>query len=495
MMTAVPERLMPVYTKQESAVIAEIKRVLSFRKGEFYKPYSKQREFHDIGGDADGRERLLCAGNQTGKTYAAANETSFHLTGKYPDWWCGLRYDRPVAWMAASETSKLCRDGVQVHLCGWPKYPKGTGTIPGKDLLDTPSSAGIADAYDYIRVQHYNPQGEKDGESLCYLRSYDQGRERVQAMTLDGVWLDEEPDIDYYTECLTRTNVAMGPVYLTFTPLKGMSDVVRRFLIDKVPNTRIITMTLDDAEHFTPEQRLLIAASYPEHEREARTKGIPILGSGRIFPIAESRIHEGSMEIPAHWPRIIGLDFGYDHPTAAVWMAWDRDTDTVHIYDCYRLKEATPVVHAAAIKARGGDWIPVAWPHDGLQHDKGGSCEQLKEQYRKLGLNMLPDHATHPPEPGEKEGTGGNGLEAGLMLMLDRMLIRTLRVAKHLEDFWEEFRLYHRKDGKVVKVLDDALSAARYGLMMLRHAKVKPTGQRRTVREPDTFGSMGPFGV
>jgi hypothetical protein len=55
--------------------------------------------------------------------------------------------------------------------------------------------------------------------------------------------------------------------------------------------TRHITrMEIDDAEHYTPEQRQAIIDAYPEHEREARTKGIPSLGSGRVSPISEETI-------------------------------------------------------------------------------------------------------------------------------------------------------------------------------------------------------------
>jgi hypothetical protein len=175
----------------------------------------------------------------------------------------------------------------------------------------------------------------------------------------------------------------------------------------------------------------------------------------------------------------VGMDFGWDHPTAVVWGAWDRDTDTVHIYDCYRKKEATPVIHAATIKAKGA-WIPVAWPHDGLQHDKG-SGEELANQYRKLGVNMLKEKASHPAQPGEEEGTGGNGVEAGIMDMLDRMQTGRLKVADHLNDWFDEFRLYHRKDGKIVKLDDDLLSATRYLIMMLRFAKVNTEKRRPNV--------------
>jgi hypothetical protein len=250
---------------------------------------------------------------------------------------------------------------------------------------------------------------------------------------------------------------------MTFTPLKGMSAVVKRFVLDRSADRHVTAMTIDDALHYTAEERARIVASYPAHEREARAKGVPTLGSGRVFPVTEESVREEQLNMPAHWPRIAGLDFGWDHPTAAVWMAWDRDADVVHVYDCYRLREQTPVVHAAALNARGR-WIPVAWPHDGLQHEPGSGVT-LAQQYREQGANLLPDKAVF--------ADGSNSVEAGVLDLLDRMKTGRFKVAAHLGDWWEEFRLYHRKNGQIVKIGDDLMAATRYALMMLRFASVK----------------------
>lgn len=231
----------------------------------------------------------------------------------------------------------------------------------------------------------------------------------------------------------------------------------------------VTTMTIMDVDHYTEEERDQIVASYPAHEREARAKGIPTMGSGRVFPVPESEITVADCAIPRHWAQINGLDFGWDHPFAAVNLAWDRDYDRIYVTKVYRKKEATPVIHAASVKP-WGEWIPCAWPHDGYQHDKG-SGDQLKEQYRKQGLNMLPDHATHPE--------GGFGTEAGLMEMLDRMQTDRFKVFSSLNDWFEEFRMYHRRDGKIVKERDDLMSATRIGVMMLRNAQVSASGRAR----------------
>ena len=107
--------------------------------------------------------------------------------------------------------------------------------------------------------------------------------------------------------------------------------------------------------------------------------------------------------IPPHFSRIAGLDFGYDHPTAVVWIAWDRDEDVVYVYDVYKMSKQTPDYHASHINEReGSHYIPIAWPHDGYQHDKGSGIT-LAEQYRTAHVNMLPFHFENPPALGEKK--------------------------------------------------------------------------------------------
>jgi phage terminase large subunit-like protein len=405
---------------------------------------------------------MLMAGNQLGKTLAAANETAMHLTGLYPDWWQGKRFDKAVRWLAGSESAELTRKGVQRLLLGPPENEGqwGTGTIPKSHLMDWSRRPGVPDAVASIIVRHVS------GEiSSIQLSTYDQGRTKWQADTVDGVWFDEEPPEDIYFEGLTRTNAVVGPVYTTLTPLLGISNVVKRFYLENRSDTHLTMMTIADVAHYSPEQRKAIIDSYPVFERDARTKGIPQLGSGRVFPVNEDDIKVDAFPIPDHWPQIIGMDFGWDHPSAATNLAWDRDSDILYVTAAHRAREQTPVVFAASVKPWGA-WKPVAWPHDGLQHDKG-SGEQLAAQYRAQGLNLLKVRATF------EDGT--NGLEAGIAELLDRMQTGRLQVFSHLAQWFEEFNLYHRKEGLIVKLNDDLMSATRYGMMMRRQAKIQTT--------------------
>lgn len=237
----------------------------------------------------------------------------------------------------------------------------------------------------------------------------------------------------------------------------------------------VTTMTIWDAAHYDEAQRQAIIESYPAHERDARARGIPVLGSGRIFPVSDEQVAVPPVEIPAHWPVIGALDFGWDHPTAAVKLAWDRDADCLYVTHAYKAKRETPVIHAAALKAWGRG-LPWAWPHDGLQHDKG-SGRMLAEVYRDQGLAMLKTHAQFPD--------GSNGVEAGLMILLERMQTGRLKVFAHLNEWFSEFRLYHRKDGKVVKEFDDLMAATRYGLMSLRFATPEVRRRRAKLARSD----------
>jgi len=200
----------------------------------------------------------------------------------------------------------------------------------------------------------------------------------------------------------------------------------------------------------------------------SRNKGIPSLGSGRVFPISEEVILCDPLPIPNHWYQIVGVDFGWEHPFAATRNAWDKDNDVWYVTASYREAKATPPIHAAAIRP-WGDWMPCSWPHDGLQHDKG-SGNELAAHYKTHGLKMLSEHATHK--------AGGMGLEAGITEMLERMQTGRFRVFRGQEQWMEEFRYYRREDGLIVKARDDLISSTRYALMMRRFARQSPSTQR-----------------
>ena len=186
--------------------------------------YTKHLEFFAAG--ADHRERCMMAANRVGKTWGVGGyETALHLTGRYPDWWEGQRFDHPIEAWVAGDTSETTRDIVQAALVG-PIGNLGTGLIPLEDIIGEPTKrSGVSGAMDTARVRHAS-----GGHSLVGFKSYDQGRKKFQGTAKHLICLDEEPPMDVYTECLTRTMTVQGLVLCTFTPLEGATEVALMFL-------------------------------------------------------------------------------------------------------------------------------------------------------------------------------------------------------------------------------------------------------------------------
>ena len=422
-----------------------------------YRPYEKQAEFHALGATKHGR--LLLALNQGGKTLAGACEASYHMTGLYPDWWQGRVFPQHNSGWAAAPTNELVRDVLQHKLFG-PLDDIGTGAVPKHLIEDFTLATGVRGLIDTAVVRHVT-----GGKSRLKFKTYDQGRERWQATTLDWVWFDEEPDEDIYEEGRTRTNATGGITWITFTPLRGMSKVVQRFMRSDDPALGHVRMTIYDVTHISPEDRERIINSYPEHERDARILGKPKLGEGGVFPVPRDMITVDPFPIPKHWARIAGIDIGWDHPTAAVELAWDRDSDCVYVIKTYAERRQTIAIHAGALLPWGRR-LPWAWPHDAATHERG-SGEQVAELYKSYGLNMLGEHAQFPD-------SRGISTEAGVAEILDRMQTGRFRVFSNLGAWFEEFDIYHRKDGRIVKEMDDLMSATRHAMMMLRFSRAQP---------------------
>lgn len=411
-------------------------------RGEIYEPYDKQLEFHRLG--ATKRERCLSAGNQLGKTLAGAAETTFHLTGIYPEWWEGKRFNRPVLAWCGGVTAESTRDGPQNKLLGTMGEP-GSGTIATSLITNVAkASHGIRDAVDFMRVRHVS-----GGESVLNFKNYAQGRQKWQAASVDVVWEDEEPPDDIHSEALSRTNATGGIVFLTFTPLMGMTRLVFDFWKNPTKDRALVSMGIADAKHISPEQRQQIIDSYRPHEREARTNGVPSVGSGLVYPVDINKLLVDPREIPAYWPRCYGLDFGW-HNTAAVFLAHDRDTDTVYVTSEYKQGERTLEGHALHLQGMGANWIPgTCDPAGGQRNQQDG--ETFLNRARRVGLNLTP---------------ADNSVEAGIDEVLTRMHTGRFKIFNTCREWQQEFHLYARNEkGLINKENDHLMDATRYAVM------------------------------
>jgi len=458
--------------------IAKQIRDLQYQTYKAYQPYEKQLKFHAAG--ARFPERLFMAGNQLGKTYCGGYEEGVHLTGRYPEWWEGKRFHKPIRSWAAGVSNKATRERVQVMLLG-DENDWGTGMIPRDAIASKPvMNRAITGLVDYVNIKHAT-----GGVSRLVFKSYEMKLSTWASDEIDLIWLDEEPPEDIHTECLARITNTEGHIIITFTPLNGMSDVVKLFYPQPSTTERwMIQMAIEEALHISPEQRQKIILRYPEYMRDARTRGVPMLGSGRVFEHLESALAEEAFEIPEHFARGNGLDLGYgDHPTAIAFMAHDRDSDIVHLYDIYKNKDVRLSLHADALKMRPA-WIPTAYPHDAGRHDPG-SGDTYADMYRKKGCRMMSEHATYRE--------GGYNVEPGILMMDERMATGRFRVASHLSPWFEEYRTYHRKEGKIVDDFDDLMSATRIGMMMLRSWRTIPLEQSMRQTQAERYDVFDPY--
>lgn len=408
---------------------------------------------------------MLMSANRVGKTRTGLTIDALHLLGDYPDDYPGYRFDSaPLCWLLGFSMEKT-RDLLQNPLIGRLEGGKWSGgLIPADRIIGHLSAQGTSGACREVRIRH-----KSGAESAVQFWSYSQGQHAIMGDSVDWYHIDEEPrDKAIFPQVLTRTATGDkgrgGRGILTFTPENGRTELVVQFMDAPSPGQYMQRATWDDAKHLSESTKTDLLAQYPAWQRDMRTKGLPLLGAGLIFDFSDDDIKVAPFECPPHFWVVNGMDFGWDHPQAHVQIWHDRDMDIIYVAQAWKKSRVTPSTVWGAIKS----WslgVPTAWPHDGLQTEKG-SGEQQKKAYVDAGWSMMPEHATWQ--------AGGNGVEIGLVELYERMTTGRLKVFSHLSDWFEEKLNYHRDEsGNIVKINDDLLSATRYAYMMRRFAKQK----------------------
>jgi len=420
------------------------------------------------------RQKLMLASNRSGKTQAAAYELTAHLTGLYPSWWVGRRFETPIDAWAAGDTSGTTRNIIQVALLGptsTVETKRWAGMIPAPLVYDVSRKQGIPSAVSTIWIRH-----RSGGLSSIDLMSYDQKREAFQGTTKQVVWLDEECPADIYSECLIRTMTCEGLLMVTMTPLMGLTPFLSEWLersaleviedgvsvlkpahvhvfgaTDRGPDVPVdipemsrytVMATWDDCPHLSEAAKAEMLMEFPVYQREARSKGIPALGSGTIYPIPESEIRVSAFEIPEHWPRAFAIDTGWDW-TAAVWGALDRETQTCYLYSVYKRGHAEAPIHAEAIRARG-KWIPGVGDAAAITNQDG---RQFVDIYRNLGLDLQ---------------LADKSVESGIQDVWTLLSAGKLKVFSSCGAWFDEYRLYRRDEkGRIVKQNDHLMDCTR----------------------------------
>ncbi|EPH3216701.1 terminase large subunit domain-containing protein [Pseudomonas aeruginosa] len=430
-------------------------------KLQFETLYDWQRKFNKA--TADNTSCMLMAANRVGKTRTGLTIDAAHLLGDYPGDWEGHKFSHaPLCWLLGYSMEKT-RDLLQGPLFG--RFQGGTwtgGLIPADRIVDWRSATGTSGAMREVRVRHAT-----GGISTVQFWSYSQGQHAIMGDSVDWYHIDEEPeDKEIYPQVITRTATGDGGRggrgILTFTPENGRTELVVKFMDDPGEGQYIQRATWDDAPHLSEKIKRKLLAAYPAWQRDMRTRGEPLLGTGLIFDFGDDEIKCAPFPCPDHFWVINGMDFGWDHPQAHVQLWIDLEADIVYVAQAWKKSKVTPSTAWGSVK-HWAQHVPTAWPSDGLQSEKSSGVQQ-RAAYLDAGWQMLPEHATWPG--------GGVGVEAGLVEMYERMTTGRWKVFSHLSDFFDEKMSYHRDElGRIVKLNDDILSASRYAYMMRRYAR------------------------
>jgi phage terminase large subunit-like protein len=423
----------------------------------------------------------MMAGNRTGKTESwLLYAITVAATGRYPEWWPGRKWNRPVKVWLAGKSGTTTRDILQYKLLGAPNA-KGTGLIPAEDIINTTAKSGISEAVDTLYVRHVS-----GGTSIIQFKSYDQGRKAFEGQEQDIIGLDEEPPQDVYEECTVRTMTCEGSIWASFTPLDGITELIANEFPEGLINEGktesgkfVVSMTWDDVPHLTEQMKEELWASIAPHLRDARKKGIPAVGSGLIYPVSPDDYLCDPFPIPDEWLKIYALDVGWNK-TAALWGAIDPNTDTMYIYAEHYQGQAQPVIHASAIKNRG-IWIPgLIDPASRGRSQIDG--RKLIDEYRAEGLDL---HFAK------------NAREAGILKVWQGLTTGKIKIFRTLHHIFVEMRLYRRdEDGQVIKENDHLMDDLRYLAMGGRErARPAPTVAGRRVKREQNLHYGGTSGA
>ncbi|HEY3526673.1 MAG TPA: terminase family protein [Nitrososphaeraceae archaeon] len=414
--------------------------------------YPKHLEFFKAG--ATFTERAFIAGNRVGKSLAGLMEMYFHCSGKYPWWWEGKRFYRPIVGWLCGDRGEIIRDGLQKLWVGRTEF--GTGIVP-KDMFRDPKPTepmtGIPGGLGQYFIKHYNDHGIFDGYSQVITKTYQSGKDAFESAEVDVIMLDEECPLDIYVECQMRTLTTSGITYLTFTPDSGLTDTVLHFMGKPQPGEPakfIVMVGWDDVPHLPEEYKRKLLAAIPPHLRAVKTKGVPYLGSGAIYPILEEEFVVQPFKIPSYWPRAYAFDPGWNK-TAALWGAYNETEDCWYLYSEYYRGQAEPEIHAASIKSRGEWMTGVADPH-GSKNGRGVNSESFLQAYQRLGLELI---LAEPSGPGS--------VDIGINEVYSRLSTGRMKVFSNMQNWLFEYRIYRRDDkGRVVAEHNHLMDTTRY---------------------------------
>jgi phage terminase large subunit-like protein len=446
---------------------------MQYNQLKYFRPFEHQKRFFLTGTQAT--RRGLIAANRTGKTVATCYELAYHLTGDYPDWWTGKRWDRPISAFAAGESWDQVARVLQEELIGTSDskllHAIGTGAIPrDRIVIETMRNDG-ANVMS-IEVRH------KSGQlSRLLFGNYTQEVRNMQGFKMDIVVFDEQPPDDMFSELVTRTATLQGQIFCSFTPLKGTTGLVGKFLAHE-RGYEFIQVGWDDLPEYSPwgepfllkETREQMLLDYMPHEREARTQGKPVMGKGAIFPLKSWPTYTTGTFKFSEMPelrRIIALDLGLVNDSTVIslmyWHPYTKEAWLDVQITVTGIDEANPTSYVQHLLRPEVFGTPIVLPADaGTAGRYTMSALSLREFFEGYNLNVY----QHPiMNPKDSEGRVTNHKAYGINMMRQMLEAGTLHINDRCHKFLTEAQNYYVDEKGRYSDPDDHIDSARYAVL------------------------------
>ena len=458
---------------------------MQFNQLKYFRPFEHQLKFFATGGHD---RRGILAANRIGKTVSTCYETAMHLTGHYPEWWTGRRFEKPITAMVAGEGWSQVALVLQNELLGTNDVKirdnMGTGAIPRDAIIfDTMRSDGA----NCIGVEIKHTSG---GRSYLLFANYTQEVRQMQGFKLNLAVFDEQPPDDFFSEIVTRTATTQGQVLCSFTPLKGLNGLVSKFW-NREEGYEHIRVSWDDVPEYDPwgepfllrETRLQLERDYLPHERDARRNGVPVMGKGAVFQIRNWPTYKaGDYDFRnSHGlHRVIALDLGLvNDKTVISLMYWDPDNQEAWLHHQIVVKgteEANPVNWIQHLMRPEVFGTPIVLPPDaGTVGRYTMSALSLRQMFEQYELNVYPDPIRNPPDA---EGRTTNHKAFGINTMRQMLELGTLHVNENCVEFLRECQNYYVDERGRFSDPDDCIDSARYALLGCLNGWAEPWDSR-----------------
>ena len=446
---------------------------MQFNQLKYFRPFDYQKQFYATGAHCD--RRGILAANRIGKTVSTCFETAYHLTGLYPEWWVGKRYDKPVTVFVAGESWQQTAMVLQNELLGTPdskiSNQIGSGSIPRKLIVfDTMRSEGP----NIISVEVMHTSGQR---SRLVFGNYTQEVRNLQGFKLDFCVLDEQPPDPFFSELVTRTATTQGQVMCSFTPLKGINGLVSKFW-NREPGYEFIRVSWDMVPEYDlwGEPFLLNATrrqlerDYLPHEREARIAGKPVMGKGAVFQLRTWPTYksgEFDWDTMVGMEQIIALDLGLvNDATVISRMFHQPKTGTVWLdrqIIVSGLEEANPTNYIHHLKLPHVAGAPIVLPADASTSGRYTmSSLSIRELFEEHNLNVLKKPIMNPPDP---TGKVTNHKSFGINIMRQMMEEETFLINDNCTTFLTQAQNYFVDEHGRFSDPDDCIDSARYALL------------------------------